>query len=380
MTSVSAVHPERNERSRWRARALARLVAAGVALASRAASADDLVDLRWTSPSGCPRAGAVQDQIRTIVSHSRVVSRLRAEGEVTQASGRYRLTLVVYEGNTRRERIIDSDSCAALAGAAAVALGLLLRGETSSADSTFSAAGGADGDTGNSNAKGNNGNGAASETSTTRPNTEKAPPTAGTAAKPDRPARNASADQDQPVPGQTAESGGDLRLVLRAPIGAVDAGLLPHAALNAGAGIGMRYEGFHFGTSLRFFASETSSVSSPSQVGVDIDRIAMDVWACRAWSSGRFELGPCLTLGLDRFGARGTGPRVDARSAHFVAFAPGAGVQAHLRIAEWFAVFVTAGAGIETSRARLTIGNGVGEVERLGSTRLSAGLGTEWIL
>ncbi len=136
------MHPERVERVGRRRRALACSLAVGAAFASRTASAGDLVDLRWSSPPGCPQIGAVEEQIRAIVSNSaRVTPGLRADGEITRIASRYRLTLVVYDANGRRERIIESDSCTALAGAAAVALGLLLRGERSGANSTGPVAG-----------------------------------------------------------------------------------------------------------------------------------------------------------------------------------------------------------------------------------------------
>jgi hypothetical protein len=377
MTWVSGVHPERVERLGRRRRALACSLAAVAAFASRTAVAGDLVDLRWSSPPGCPQIGAVEEQIRAMVSNSaRVTPGLRADGEITRIASRYRLTLLVFDANGRRERIIESDSCTALAGAAAVALGLLLRGEKSGANSTAPVTGDA-GSTPSENTPTRTPSSNADSSSTANANGSSA---VSSTAKAPQASRDATQKTEgEPTPDPERETAGEWSLILRAPLGAVDAGPLPDPALSLGGGVGLRYGSWHVGTSLRVVASETVTVSNPPDVGATVDRLAVDIWGCRSWSIGRFELGPCLSLGIDRFGARGTGARVDARSQHFVAFAPGAGVQGHFRIAEWLAFFVTAAAGIQTSRARLTIGNGVGDVERLGSTRLTAGFGTEWI-
>lgn len=365
------MHPEPFARSRWRLRALACFAATGAAFASRAACADELVNLRWRSPPGCPESSAVEAQIRSIVSNSpRVTPGLRADGEITRLGSKYRLTLLVFEGDARRERIIESDSCTALAGAAAVALGLLLRGEKSGKDSAVPATA----DDGPRAADVNVHSAAASGQARA-----KTPPSEASRRAPEEAKRQPSSEADESA-SDGAEDPGKLQFVLRAPLGAVDAGLLTEADLSAGAGIGLRYRSWHLGTSVRFFQSETLEVSNLPNVRVSVDRLALDVWGCHSWSVGPFELGPCLTLGVDRFGAEATGHRVDARSRNFIAVAPGAGVQAHLRVSDWFAIFASATAGIETSRARFTIDGGVGEVERLGSARLTAGLGTEWIL
>lgn len=362
MTSLSGVHPERAPRSWRRREALACALAASASLSPLEARANELVELRWSSPPDCPQVDAVRERIRTIVNRSeRVAPKLRAEGEIARVGGKYRLTLRVHDGEARRERIIESDSCAALAGAAAVALGLLLRTGPSDADS---APPGGSGDADGSPIS------AASNRKATA---------SGATVDPTRASREKSGGKREASP--ESEAGRELRFVLRAPLGALDAGLLPDAALGVGAGVGLRYGPWHAGASVRFSSAQTLIATNPSNVdvAVDVERIAMDVWACGAWSSGPFELGPCLTLGVDRFSARGTGPRVEENPQHFVALAPGAGVQAHFRATDWFACFVTASAGLETSRARLTVGGGVGEVEELGAARITAGLGTEWI-
>src|SRR6185436_12485578 len=71
------------------------------------------------------------ERIRAIAgSLTQRESRLRADGTITKEDGHFHLRLVVRDGELVGERNIVTDSCEDLAGAAAVALGLLLRSET----------------------------------------------------------------------------------------------------------------------------------------------------------------------------------------------------------------------------------------------------------
>ena len=88
-------------------------------------------ELLWTAPANCPQEAGVRERLRSIIGGLNVSqSRLRAEGEVTQVDGHFHLKLVVHDGELVGERSLDSDSCEDLAGATAVALGLLLRSES----------------------------------------------------------------------------------------------------------------------------------------------------------------------------------------------------------------------------------------------------------
>ncbi|HEY3499056.1 MAG TPA: hypothetical protein VGK73_30400, partial [Polyangiaceae bacterium] len=103
--------------------------------------AEEAIDLAWEAPAECPRREAVQERVRELLGPAlENAERPRAEGRIVQVSGRYQLTLTVYSKGEVRERTIASQSCVDLAGAAAVALGLLIRqrpavsGDAGSAD------------------------------------------------------------------------------------------------------------------------------------------------------------------------------------------------------------------------------------------------------
>jgi hypothetical protein len=96
-----------------------------------AARADEPFELAWQAPPECPQRAAVRERIHALVPRAMLErARLRAEGTITRPHARFRLRLVMHFGDVVGERTIDSDSCGDLAGAAAVALGLLLESAT----------------------------------------------------------------------------------------------------------------------------------------------------------------------------------------------------------------------------------------------------------
>ena len=93
------------------------------------------VEVHWVAPARCPGPDDVQERVRRLLgTHAPSVSakdRLVADGTVVSVDGRYRLSLTVRQGNEPAGviRVFDSASCESLAGAAAVTLALLARGD-----------------------------------------------------------------------------------------------------------------------------------------------------------------------------------------------------------------------------------------------------------
>jgi hypothetical protein len=92
------------------------------------AMAEPQLELSWSAPPNCPQETAVRQKLRAIWGESQPkTQRLRADGVIVRVGHRFRLTLTLLDASADRSRSIDADSCADLAGAAAVTLGLLLR-------------------------------------------------------------------------------------------------------------------------------------------------------------------------------------------------------------------------------------------------------------
>src|SRR5213078_3096462 len=108
---------------------IAALVALLAPTRALAQSSEPPLDLHWDAPAGCPSERYVRDRIRKLAGSARSTDApVRAEATVTRSDdGQFHLDLAVHVGDLVGARKIDGRSCEDLAGAAAVALALLLR-------------------------------------------------------------------------------------------------------------------------------------------------------------------------------------------------------------------------------------------------------------
>lgn len=309
----------------------------------------DPLDLRWDAPPGCPGRDEVIDRIRALAGSSLdQTSGLAARGRITRVDGRFQLTLLVPDGVEVRARVIESDTCADLAGAAAVTLALLLGIEPRDNE---------------------------------RPE-DKQPEDKPSAAPPARALANSdpSVDgSDEDRPGEPNRRRERWALVLQAPVLGVDAGPLPRPSPGAGLGIGTQRGSWRVlftGT-----LSAPQSVHAPGldeSVGSDLQRLTGRLTACRGWRSGRLELSPCVGAALEYVAARGFGNGVSPQERRAVWPAPGVGVVAYGHASKSLAFFVEAGGYLELARPYLVI-DGIGELVQLKPAAAGATVGLEWI-
>lgn len=345
MTSPSALLPDRLPRQTR----LASLVSLAVTLLTVPASAEDVVELDWSAPAGCPDASVVRERIRSLVGGSlRTKERLRATGRIERRGSRYRLTLAVRDAGNVGERTVESDSCADLAGAAAVALGLLLENkrqeeEAAARTRTDTSAGGA-------------------SSSAQKP----AGSTAG--------AKDATEPEDatDSAPEDGAASEGDegerhVHALVMLPLLTLDAGQLPAASYGVGAGLGVRFDAFRVVAIGRYYAPVTLTTPSFQAASTKIHRLSAELWTGYGWRNGDLELTPSVTGALHHYTARGAGTFVASRAARTVAVALGGGLIADLHLLDWLALTGSAALRVETSRPRFVIDD-LGEERRMGQT------------
>ena len=327
------------------------------------------LNLQWDAPPGCPRRTEVLERIRALAGSSLDKTEgLSAEGRISQAKGRFWLTLRVRDGSDVRKRVIASDSCADLAGAAAISLALLLGIDVSAAgpkaDSDALGQGApkdgardADGRSTNDQRSGEDRGERSDEP------TERSEP----------PAESSAAPEGPPSMRRWA-------LLVRAPILAADLGPLPDPSLGAGLGLGLRYDSWK--VVVAGFVYRGQTVGTDGGVfgeGADLDRMSGQLVICRAWRSGQFELAPCLGLALEHLTARGFGQRVSPESRRAVWPAPSAGAVAEWYPMKFLALFAGLTGYLELARPRLVI-EGLGEVRQLSPLAAGAVIGVEWIL
>lgn len=356
MTSPFARPPDLSKRRRS---GVAWLIAVFVTLLSSAVRAEDAVELDWSAPPSCPDAAEVHERIRSLAGETLgTKERLRATGRIERRGARFRLTLILRDGDTVGERTVDSDSCADLAGAAAVALGLLLEDKRQAEQATT---------------RSNNGGATALPGAKDTPASRAAPQRRAAT-----PPSGATKGTDSPA---NSDAGGErpFHVLALLPFPTLDLGPLPEPSFGVGAGAGAKFHGIRLMAVGRYYSTATVAALDYPAAAADIDRLSAELWACHGFRADRFELSPCLTGSLDHYTARGRGIDVTPRSARSVVVALGGGLSADVHLVDWLALGVTAALRAETARPLITIED-FGEVRKLGFGQASFAVGTTWIL
>jgi hypothetical protein len=338
------------------------------------------LNLRWDAPPSCPGRGEVLDRIRALAGSSLDHAEgLSAEGSIARTNGRFSLTLVVRDGRRLRKRVITSDSCADLGGAAAITLALLLGVDVSAAESR------AQKDTRGETAPYDG-----------EPDEGERNAPAGGETRGEQHSERGGKDRDNrseeraergrvSTDGPATLGGSSTRrwnLLIRAPILAADLGPLPEPSVGVGLGAGIGYESWRFLVAGHVYRGQAVSAMDPGAAfaaGADLERITAHLAICRGWRSVGFEIAPCVGLAVEHLTARGFGQGVAPELQGALWAAPSAGAALHWYALKSLALFVGATGDLELSRPRIVI-EGLGEVRQLGpvSARVTAGM--EWIL
>jgi hypothetical protein len=346
---------------------------AGAVLWATPLRAAQPLDLSWQAPPGCPQEGTVREQIRAIVPSAALESgRLKAEGTITRVDKRFRLKLVLHLGELSGERSIYSDSCSDLAGAAVVALGLLLQtattptvdkpGATSEATPAGAIGSGTDGS--GTDGSGTDGSGTdGSGKNATKPGAEPEP-----APSPMEP------DETEPSP----PSGPRSWRVFVAPQLTVELGPMPEPSLGVALAAGLSAQEWRFFASFAFPRDQQLRLAGLSGAGAELEHWAAEAWTCRAFRSATLELAPCLLVGWESLTASGNGPGVEARSEQTSWVSGGAAAIGRWYVADWFAFAASVAAKVEGARPTISI-DGVGDYGRLKPVAFSLRAGPVWI-
>jgi len=339
------------------------------AVAPAVAAPRPRLELKWEAPAGCPSEKSVRDRVDALAPPTAgAESVLRAEARITRTNGHFRMTLVVGDRSVSGERTLESDSCEDLAGAAAVALGLLLRGEEApgSSDGLHGAA--ASGSQADGSAAGTS---APSDKHATTSNAAKAGAAAPTKAE------DASSDDRR----ATTDDDGPRRYwaLVRAPTVTLAIGPFPKPSLSVGLAAGAKLDQWRalLGGSVALHQAIPSS-DFPGY-GADVRRLTAEVSTCRGWRVDPFEVAPCVAVTLDRATVRGYGAHVEPRVDHPIWLSLGAGVTGYFAILEQLAVFAAVDGRIATSRPRIVI-EGLGELYQVAPASLMLTLGLEGLL
>ena len=352
------------------------------------------VDVRWVAPATCPSARDLSARVRRLLGAEPAPAprkeRLVVVGTVVRANGRYRLSLEVRktEEEAGATRTFESESCESLAGAAAVTIALLARGNprwdevtTSPPSSTESPSAGSPPSTGPSNnpppASTSTPAGPtapASATPTVRPPTAAVPPPERSPSASPSPATNDSASPE-------ASSGAPRRWapVLSGPLLIADEGTLPFLAFGLGVGLGIRVGHVEALLNAFLWLPGSAEPAETSPYAARYERRSAELSGCYGWPQGAFELGPCLMLAVEDVTATGTGARdLVGGPGHPTWMTVGVAARARWAPSRWSAFFVQPRVALNASRPTYMI-EGVGTLYSTPLATVGMDLGCEWI-
>lgn len=328
------------------------------------AQAPESLELRWRAPSECPSEQQVRARIRQLAGSALAQEApVRADATIVRGrDDRLHLELVVHVGDLVGTRRIEGTSCEDLAGAAAVALALLLRSPTplSEEDLGASGAGGPSPD-GSSAAE----PGSAGE----RRGTEGGESASNAAPEPARP----------PLQSPTDRRPRRWHGLLQAPLATVGVGPLPEPSFGLAAAAGASFARWRFLAEGTGWLGQRMTVRDDPSIRADVHLVAAGLLTCWEAVRGRFGLAPCVVMTVEHLWARGTGPHVTPRTADATWIAPGLGGQAFWHPVPWFGLVGQVTAQIEASRPRIAI-DGVGTLGRTQPASMALAIGLEWIL
>ena len=342
------------------------------------------IDIRWQAPPGCPQESDVRDRIQKLLGSGRHDSHLRAEGTITRMDRRFRLDLVVRARDLVGTRSIESNSCEDLAGAAAVELGLLIH----SAEAALEPSRPGTQPPTLSPVQGSEPSSSHSDGTDAHPSqgTNDASPAERTpnGAKAGSKTEGASEAKAQPP---SVESQRRWHALVQAPVLELGVGPLPRRALGIGLSLGLEYANWQL--QLQGISWQRQNVPAPGfpGYGADVDRIGAAFWGCREFRGSWLGFSPCITVGLERVSARGTGRNIAQSTENAFGMTAGVGAQGRVYLASWIRLLMAAGGQIELSRPQISIGGEATaytsyriEVYQFAPAALSVAVGLEWIL
>jgi hypothetical protein len=301
--------------------------------------------LKWEAPADCPQQSDVQERIGALLTSlagKLKPSRLRAEGRIEPIGERYRLILVIHDRAAVGMRVMESDSCEDLGGAAAVALGLLVRVEQSSSGPlSESALGGV-------------------------PNQ--------TAEKPHEPPPPPSEPRREAAP-QAARK---WHPILRIPLFRFDLGVLPRPSYGTGLALGIGYESWRVLVGGALWWPQSIPAPGFPGFGAKTHRLSADLQGCRGWQVGRFELAPCLVVALENVAVRGYGPGVVSHLRRPAWLSVGGEAAGSWHLHDFASLVMSINGRFSTSRPHFVI-DGIGELHRVPLVAAGATIACEWI-
>lgn len=346
------------------------------------------IELHWVAPARCPGPDEVRARVRRLLGGDAAGAssreRLVAEGTVVEVDGHYRLSLTVKQAESERAgvpRVFESTSCDSLAGAAAVTLALLARGEArpdggvSPPPSDVSREPSSIPESGAPPASS-----AASPAASSVPPASSQPPSEATPPA-SRPPGTHTETETASGPVDAVRDQGPTAMArwspaVRLPVLVSDEGVLPSAGYGLGLGAGVRVSHLLIMLSGIVWLSQSQTGTSP--YAATYQRRTGELSGCYSWQYGQFEGGPCLMTTFEEVTADGSGGGVVDRQGHVSWLTLGFGARAGWLLTRWATLFIRPIVSFTTSRPTFAI-DGVGPLYKVPLAAVGVQIGSEWI-
>jgi hypothetical protein len=276
---------------------------------------------------------------------------LTAGGTIVRAGKGYRIRLVLRDETGTSERSLEARSCADLAGAAAVQLGLLLHGGATSGEARAQPSDDA----------------SAARRSPGADEHPRTPPKAAPATTP-----QAHLEDD--------ETGRERswHVLLAAPLGSFHWGPLPKPAFGVAAAAGLELGAWQLRLGAELDASQRLESTAAPDYDALVSRQAGSVTLCRAWRFSAVDLAPCAGVWLEHVSARGEGPDLIPETSHRWWGSPAVAGLLRLHLVPAVALAGSLTVRIEGAQPVLSI-RGLGQLDQLLPVSLALAVGPEWI-
>jgi len=298
------------------------------------------IELKWSALEGCPSADSVLARVHEIAGTTRATpNTLRADAAITQPKdGLFRLRLEIRYGDLAAVRNIEGKSCKDLAGAAAVALALLLSSEEPLSQRDLAGTLPATTDS-SSDLSGDN-QGPDQQAAPAKP-APTSPPVQPTPAAPD-----ANAEGRPPR---------RWRALLVAPLAALSLGPMKEVSRGLGLGAGISFDRWRVLAEAKWWASQRETISNVAEYAVEFERFTVGARGCRSILGSRFEFAPCVLMSVHHLSVSGSGPALVSRTDSATWAAVGVGVQARFLLASWFGIIASVDGELQFARPEVSV-------------------------
>jgi hypothetical protein len=252
------------------------------------------IELRWDAPAGCPDIDTVRAGIARGVPTTPTSAEPMYAGVAVSAddAAHWRAALELRGADWTATRALKGPSCAAVADAAELVIGMALTSELE--------------------------------------------------------AREVVVASPPPPPPRPTPSTPTVALAF---VG--DVGTLPAAAPGGALSFGWHRSRVFVDVRASLFASRTGLLAVEPDAGGSVSLASLDLRGCYLWG-GRVAVGPCVGAGVDRLHATGRGPFMTGNVTSFAPLLEGS-LQAAWRMSRWVAPFIAADAVIPLVRARFSV-------------------------